>query len=53
MTANKLKKDLIVTNGLKTSNKSRRIKDRLKQADLDDRFISIANAVEKLQRNKV
>lgn len=47
MTANKLKK----TNGLKTSNKSRMMKDRLKQADKDDRFISIADAVEKIQRN--
>lgn len=49
MTANKLKK----TNSLKTSNKSRMIKDRLKQADKDDRFISIANAVERIQRNEV
>ena len=40
----------MAANNLKTSNKSRMIKDRLKQADKDDRFISIANAVEKLQR---
>lgn len=39
----------MAANNLKTSNKVKRIKDRLKQADKDDRFISIANAVEKIQ----
>ena len=39
----------MATINLKTSNKAKRIKDRLKQADKDDRFISIANAVEKIQ----
>lgn len=42
----------MAANNLKTSNKAKRIKDRLKQADKDDRFISIANAVEKLQRKQ-
>lgn len=41
-----------ITINLKTSNKARRIKDRLKQADSDDRYINIANAVEKIQHNK-
>ena len=49
MAANKLKKGKIFTNDVKTSNKSRMIKARLKQADEDDRFISIANAVEKIR----
>lgn len=41
-----------ITNYLKTSNKARRIKDRLKKADSDDRYINIANAVEKIQHSK-
>lgn len=42
----------MAANSLKTSNKAKRIKDRLKQADKDDRFISIANAVEKYNVTK-